>query len=361
MYAWDRETVFARLSWGARPETAVQVARRLRETVALLRQLVPGQPEALRYPDDLENPERWRRLVAEHVMRSDDGRPEPESGFTPCVDVEAADSSTAIAVQASAGGRIESISLPSNSLMVRFGPSTGPSPALPAGRHVQPVAIDLIRGLVSVWQPDVAGLTGRSANRAQLRLGPKRGATIGAVTWLSGRVFPAPDAVEGAVVTAYGEGTLLIVGSPEAPSIGAEAALAVRARLSEIAGAAAPVVQESPPPEVPALDVLPADAERDLPPSGAGAGSAPRAGAARRRDRAARPRGDVDLLADESTVVGRDRRRRSTGGVAPHPGRDAAGVAGRAQVGRDDHVPAVHEPGPFLTDGAGVRMPRMTP
>lgn len=260
--AWDGELVFTRLSWGARPEPAQQVARRLRETIALLRQLVPGQPEALRYPDDLEDTERWSRFVAERVVRSESGLAEPESGFTPGVDIEAADGSTAIAVRPSAGGRIASGSVPGNSVMVRFGASTEPSPALPASRNVQPVAVDLVRGLVSIWQPDVAVLTGRSGNKAQLRLGPKRGATIGAVTWLSSRVFPVPAAVEGAVVTPYGEGTLLVVGLLEAPAVDAEAVLAVRSRLPEaVTQAAAPPVQETP--VVPALDLLPPDETAD--------------------------------------------------------------------------------------------------
>jgi hypothetical protein len=272
--AWDQELVFARLSWGARPESAEQVARRLRETLALLQDLVPGQPDPLSYPDDLDDAERWSRFVAEHVVRADNGQAEPESGFAPTVEIPAADRSPAISVLPSAGGRIQSGPMFNNSVMIRFGTQTGPSPALPASRNVQPVAVDLIRGLVSIWQPDVAVLTGRSGNKAQLRLGPKRGATIGAVTWLSGRVFPVPDGVEGATVLPYGEGTLLVVGSPEAPSLDAEATLAVRSRLPEaVTQAAAPPVQEVAP-ALPAVEVLAADEEpADKAPAAAAAAS----------------------------------------------------------------------------------------
>jgi hypothetical protein len=141
---------------------------------------------------------------------------------------------------------IPSKSIPSNSVIVRFGDQTRPNPALPASSNVRPVAAEVVRGLVSIWQPDSAVLTGRSANKVQLKLGPGRGPTIGAVTWLCSRIFPVPDSVPGAQVEPYGEGKLLVVGSEEAPSVAAESALAVRAELDR-AGVlvAAPVIQES--------------------------------------------------------------------------------------------------------------------
>lgn len=259
--AWDSELILARLSWGARPESAEQIGRRLRETLALLRQLVPGRPEPVAYPDDLTDAARWTTLVGEHVVRGDDGRPEPESGFSPVVELRTAhDGSVVLAVRPKAGGRIESTALPSNTVLIRFGTQSGPNPALPASSNLRPAAADVVRGLVSIWQPDVAVLTGRSANKAQLKLGSRRGPTIGAVTWLARSGYAVPDSVAGAVVAPYGEGTLLIVDEGGQPSVSAAEALAVRAELdrAEVL-VAAPVVQESPP-QVPALDLLDPDA-----------------------------------------------------------------------------------------------------
>ena len=183
------------------------------------------------------------------------------SGYLPGVWVPAVDGSIAIGIEASAGDSIPSQALPANSVMVRFGGVAGVNPRLPASSNVRPVAVDLVQSLVSAWQPDVAVLTTRSGNRAQLKQGGPRTPTIGTVTWLSGQLYAVPDSITGALVAPYGDGWLLVVGTRTEPATATDAVLAVRAELDR-AGVLvpAPAAQASPP-AVPALGLLPPDAE----------------------------------------------------------------------------------------------------
>jgi len=195
-----------------------------------------------------------------HVARDGGGAVESVSGYRPSVWVPASDDSIAIGIEPSVGNSIPAEALPANSVMVRFGEARGVNSRLPVSSNVRPVAIELVQGLVSVWQPDIAVLTSRSGNRTQLKLGLPRTPTIGAVTWLSGH-YSVPESVTGAEVEPYGDGRLLVVGTRQDPSVDTEAVLAVRAELDG-AGVLVPAPPtQAAPPAVPALDLLPPDAE----------------------------------------------------------------------------------------------------
>jgi hypothetical protein len=111
--SWDSELIFVRLSWGARGESADQIARRLRETLALLANLVPGRPERLTYPTDLQDRQEacWA-FVRSSVVRADQGTAEPANGYLPGIWVPAVDGSIAIGIEPYVGDSIPSQTSP---------------------------------------------------------------------------------------------------------------------------------------------------------------------------------------------------------------------------------------------------------
>ena len=123
--AWDSELFFVRLSWGARAESADAVARRLRETLALLADLVPGRPDPLSYPTELLDPQACTAFVRGNVARADGGTVESVSGFRPAVWVPASDDSVA-AYEKSAVTRSRP-RVTGQRVMVRFAESGGQS------------------------------------------------------------------------------------------------------------------------------------------------------------------------------------------------------------------------------------------
>ena len=166
--AWDSELFFVRLSWGARGESADSVARRLRETLALLAELVPGQPDPLNYPTELLDQQACTAFVRSNVAWADGGTVESVSGFRPAVWVPAGDDSVAIGIEPSVGDSIPAEALPANSVMVRFGGVRGVNPRFPVSRNVRPVAVELVQGLVSVWQDRTGMGRDRTATASQM-------------------------------------------------------------------------------------------------------------------------------------------------------------------------------------------------
>jgi len=125
---WDSELFFVRLNWGARYESAESVARRLRETLALLAELVPGRPDPLSYPPELLDQQACTTFVRATVARDDSGSVESVSGYRPAVWVPARDDSIAVGIGPSVGNSIPAEALPANSVMVRFGGARGSIP-----------------------------------------------------------------------------------------------------------------------------------------------------------------------------------------------------------------------------------------
>lgn len=226
--------------WGARAETAAAIARRLQETLTAVAALGgPYSPPWTLATDHGKvtlphDEDAWVDLVVSGYETDANDNPYLPGGSS-LLFTTAKGEPNGLRVKLSVTvGRSEPARGRSANHVIVSATSTLATDFSPVAAAATPAAArKLVEDLVTIWAPDSASATTDAAIEPQFRREWRGMPTVGAITWLSGRVWPLPAEIPSVEVEAFGEGTLLTVGSVQEPSFRTDDLTAVAEFLAE--------------------------------------------------------------------------------------------------------------------------------
>lgn len=236
----DANRVVYAVYWGARAEPPSEIARRLQDTLNAVSSL--GGPYGLTWtlatdhgPVALpQHPSGWVDLVMSGYEEGKDGSPYVPGGsrllfLTDTPDLD----EITIKISLRAGRSEPAQARSANRLLVSASSMLATDFSNVRAASTPDAARRLVKDLVTIWAPDVVAATTSASIGAQFQPEWRGMPSLGAITWLSGRVWPLPPELPAVELEAFGEGSLVTVGSTQEPSFDADEVTAVARHLTE--------------------------------------------------------------------------------------------------------------------------------
>lgn len=219
-------------SWGARAEDPPRIAQRIMETLEAVQAL--GGPfrgdwtvskglMTVPTPAPVDLP-GWTREVESTVTIDDAGQAFPIHGYSPSA-ANSSNNGRRVALKIHAGDELGMNERPVNDARLDWIVRGEHAAALRGS--LAPQARHLIEALTTIWHPDQCSLVHHEVTRAREKLVPFSWPRLGTITWWSDAIAAIPDEVPGAVVERFGEGTFLIIGTPDHPETSTAQVMAV--------------------------------------------------------------------------------------------------------------------------------------